>query len=107
MQKIAEGVVAMAQEFGIPREEFFEVAKSNPVMRSAAWQRMMVSAAKYHMAQKEVVNKIDRSVPPVQRPGVASNRANDSGVEAALKAFRSNPSPQAGAALLLARRGSR
>jgi hypothetical protein len=108
MQKITDGVVAMAEEFGLSKQELAEAVKSNPIMRSAPWQRMMVSAAKYHMAQKEVVNKIDRSAPPVQRPGVASNRtANDYAVEAALKQFRADASVANAVKLLQARRNSR
>jgi hypothetical protein len=108
MQKITENVVELAQEYGVSREELFSAWQSQPILRSAAFQRMMVDAAKYRMAQKEVVNKIDRSAPPVQRPGVSQPRdPNGDAIQGALSKFRSDPSPQNAAKLLLARRNSR
>jgi hypothetical protein len=104
MRKIAENVVAMAEESGVSKEELAAAWQSQPVMRSVAFQKMMVMAGKYAIAQKEVVNKIDRSAPPVQRPGVSQPRGDDSGVRAAIKAFNSDPNPKNAAALLIARR---
>jgi hypothetical protein len=106
MRKLAETVVGMAEEYGVSKDELAAAWQSQPVMRSAAFQRMMVDAAKYRMATREVVNKIDRSAPPVQRPGVSQPRVDDSGVAAAMKAFRSDPSPKSAAALLIARRAA-
>jgi hypothetical protein len=67
---------------------------------------MLIDAAKFRSAQKEVANKVDRSAPPVFRPGVSQPRGNDAGIEAAIRAFKNNPGPQTGAALLQARRAA-
>jgi hypothetical protein len=106
MRKITEDVVALAGEYGIGKEQLAALWQSQPLMRSAPFQRMMVDAARYRAAQREVANKIDRSVPPVQRPGVAPLRNDDSGVAAAMKAFHADPSPKSAAALLIARRAA-
>lgn len=97
----------LEKDYGIGRDDLAYAIQHNPAMRSSAFQKIFLDAMKFRVAQREVVNKIDRSTPPIQRPGVSQPRGNDSGVESALKAFRANPGPQTGAALVAARRGSR
>jgi hypothetical protein len=105
MRKLTQDVVALAEEYGVSRQELAALWQSQPIMRSAPFQRMMCDAARFRAAQKEVVNKLDRSTPPVQRPGVSQPRGDDN-VAAAMKAFRSDPSPRSAAALLMARRAA-
>jgi hypothetical protein len=96
------------KDYGISRDDFAFAVKNTPVLRSVAFQKILLDASKYRLAQREVVNKIDRSTPPVQRPGVASpHRGNDSGVDAALRQFRSEASVDNAVKLLMARRNSR
>ena len=105
MRKIAENVVALAEEYGVSQQELAEVWKSQPILRTAAFQRMLVDAARYRIATSEAAAKVHKPVPNVQRPGVArDNSGDDSGVERALAKFRSDPSPKTGADLLRARR---
>jgi hypothetical protein len=108
MKEITQNVVELAREYGVSGEELAAAWQSQPVLRSAAFQRIMVDAAKYRMAQKQIVNKgAARPVPPVQRPGVSQPRSGDDGVARALKAFSNDPSPKAAADLLMARRAAR
>lgn len=106
MQEITENVVALAEEYGVSREELVTAWKSQPVLRSAAFQRMMVDAAKYRMAQKAVPAKVARPVPPVQRPGIAPPHGSSSDVDSLIKQFRSAPSVDNAVQLLMARRAS-
>jgi hypothetical protein len=107
MQEITQNVVELAQEYGVSKEELAHVWQTQPVLRSAAFQRMLVDAAKYRMAQKQIANKAaPPPVPPVQRPGVSAPRSGDDGVAKALKAFSNDPSPKAAANLLMAKRAA-
>jgi hypothetical protein len=105
MRKIGENVIALAEEYGVSKQDLTTLYHSQPLMRSAPFQRMMADAARYRMAQREVVNKVDRSVPPVQRPGTSQPRG-DGEVTAALNKFLSEPSVANAAKLLQARRAS-
>ena len=67
-------------------------------------QSVFLDAAKYRLAQRESQSKMDRSVPPVQRPGVSVDGNADTGVERAIARFNANPGPKTGAALRDARR---
>lgn len=107
MQRIKQALPSIIeQDYGVSRQELFQALQTNPALRSAAFQSMMLDAAKYRMAQREVVNKVDRSVPPVQRPGVSQPRSDD-GVTSALNRFRAEPSVENAAKLLQARRANR
>jgi hypothetical protein len=105
MQEITNNVVELAQEYGVSKDELIAAWQSQPILKSAAFQRMMVDAAKYRMAQKAVPEKISRPVPPVQRPGTSQPR-DDGDVSGAMRAFNANPSPQSAAKLLMARRAA-
>jgi hypothetical protein len=85
MRKISEAAVELAGEYGVSKQELAALWNSQPIMRSSAFQRIMADAARYRLAQKEVVNKLDRSTPPVQRPGVAPIRGNDGEVDQAMR----------------------
>jgi hypothetical protein len=106
MNRIAESVVELAEEYGVSREELFSAWKSQPVLRSAAFQRLMVDAAKYRMAQKAVPAKVARPVPPVQRPGIAPPHGSNNDVDQAISRFRSSPSVDTAVQLIMSRRAS-
>jgi hypothetical protein len=108
MRKLAATVVEAAEEYGISKQELSALWQSQPLMRSSAMQLMMVDAARYRLAQKDIANARHNPLPPVQRPGVSQpiNRGAEA-VSAALKTFNASPTPQSAAALLQARRNSR
>jgi hypothetical protein len=100
------GARILKSSYGIEPQEFKQMLADNPALRSAPAQRLIYDAIKTALAREEIANKRDRSVPPVQRPGVSTGYRSDSDVEAALKAFNKAPSPQSAAALLTARRAA-
>jgi hypothetical protein len=107
VKKIAEALPEIIEkDYGISREELAYVLQTNPALHSANFQLALLDAAKYRLAQREVVNKIDRTAPPVQRPGTSQPRTNDADVGSALNAIRSNPSVENAVRLLQARRAS-
>jgi hypothetical protein len=104
---IDNGARILQQHYGIDAKAFAQAVQHTPALRSAEVQRMLFDLIKTKVAQEGIAEKRDRSAPPVQRPGVSQPRGADSGVEAAMRAFRQNPGPKTGAALLQARRNSR
>jgi len=80
--------------------------QSQPIMRSAAFQRVLADAGAYRLAQKTVQEKLSKPVPPVQSPGTAGSFNRDDNMAAALRAFDKNPSPQNAAAVLTAKRAA-
>jgi hypothetical protein len=107
MRAIAENTIEMAAELGVNKEDLMALYNSQPIMRSSAFQTMMAQAAQWRMAQKNLAQKIDKSVPPVQRPGTASVHGTDYGVEAAARSFQKDPSPQNAARMISLKRASR
>ena len=98
----------LQEEYGIDKDQLREMYQTNPVLRQASTQRLLFDVVRLKLAERDVANKRDRSVPPVQHPGTSSAvRGGDDGVAAALARFNANPTPQNGAALLGARRASR
>jgi hypothetical protein len=92
------------QDYGLSREDVANALQTNPALRSAAFQSVLLDAAKFRMAQRDVAAKVHRDVRPVQKPGVSQPRGYDSAVDSALRSFRANPSPKSAAALLIAKR---
>ncbi len=79
--------------------------ESEPIMRNAAFQKMMHDAAKYRLAQKSVSKAVPKAVPHVQKPGVsrpAEPRGSED-VRALAAKFASNPSVKNAAALYAAK----
>ncbi len=107
VQKVANEIIAYAAELGVPRSQFLELCATEPIMRNAAFQKMMYDAASYRLLQRarnEVAKKV---VPPVQRPGVAVDaRAaqRESDVRTLNAKFASNPSVRNAADVLAAQR---
>ena len=95
VQKVASEVVTYAQELGIPRDEFLRLCRSEPVMRNAAFQKMMYDAASYRLLQQAKNEVARKDVPPVQRPGVSVDAkfdAKKSELKALNARFKNNPS---------------
>jgi hypothetical protein len=105
--KLGKEAIAMLKEYGASDDEIKAAWNSAGPFRSAVGQRILRDAAAYRISQREIANKLDRSVPPVQRPGTSAPRGDDEGVAQALARFNLNPTPQNGAALLGARRAAR
>jgi hypothetical protein len=107
VQRVANEVIAYAAELGVPRDQFMELCATEPIMRNAAFQKMMFDAASYRLLQRarnEIARKV---VPPVQRPGVAVNtRAalNEGDMRALSARFSNDPSVRNAADVLAAQR---
>src|SRR5262249_41457583 len=110
VQKVKESIVTIAeQDYGVSRQELAQLWRTQPLMHTAAFQRMMVDATRFRLAQREVANKVDRSALPVQRPGTAGQARSSSeySVDAAMARFKADPTPKTAADLLMAKRAAR
>ncbi len=74
LREAATEIVAAAEEYGIDRAQLMRLFESEPIMRNAAFQKMMHDAAKYRLAQKAVPKAVPKTVPHVQKPGVGAAR---------------------------------
>jgi hypothetical protein len=72
---VSAEIVASAKASGVEPAELFRLFNSEPLMRNAAFQRMMYDAGKYRLMMKAKDAVATRPVPPVQRPGVARTAA--------------------------------
>jgi len=110
VQRVANEVVAYATELGVPRDQFLQLCQTEPIMRNAAFQKMMFDAASYRLLQRarnEVAKKV---VPQVQRPGVSIDRqaaAREGEMRALNARFAANPSLKNAADMLVAQRRSK
>ncbi|MEH2508934.1 hypothetical protein V1291_000288 [Nitrobacteraceae bacterium AZCC 1564] len=105
LREAAAEIVAAAAEYGIDRGQLMHLFESEPIMRNAAFQKMMHDAAKYRLAQKAVPKAVPKTVPHVQKPGVsrpAEPRGSED-VRALAAKFASNPSVKNAAALYAAK----
>jgi hypothetical protein len=108
MRAIAESAVELVESYGVPRDQLMELYRTQPLLRSSAFQAILADAGAYRLAQKGVAEKVAKPVPPVtQRPGTAPIVGLDHGVEKAMADFKRAPSALSAAALLTARRNSR
>jgi hypothetical protein len=107
--KLGKEAVSMLKEYGATDDEIAAAWHSAGPFRSAIGQRVLRDAAAYRLAQREATHKIDRSVPPVQKPGVSRphGSSDDGGIAAAQAAFNRAPSPKTAADLLIAKRNVR
>jgi hypothetical protein len=72
---VSAEIMASAKASGIEEAELFRLFNSEPLMRSAVFQRMMYDAGKYRLMMKAKDAVAARPVPPVQRPGMARTPA--------------------------------
>ncbi len=68
-------IFASAKASGVEPAELFKLFNSEPLMRNAVFQRMMYDAGKYRLMMKARDAAAAKSVPPVQRPGMARTPA--------------------------------
>jgi pterin-4a-carbinolamine dehydratase len=112
-QKSAIGreVLSYAAEMGIDRNTFVNLMQTNPIMRSAQMQRVFSDAATLRMIRREGYrDKVDRSLPPVQRPGTSSGARtsnHNANLTAAAKKAASSGSLRDMANLLIEKRKGR
>ena len=72
---VTEEIFASAKASGVEPGELIRLFNSEPLMRNAAFQRMMYDAGKYRLMMKARDAAAARPVPPVQRPGAARTPA--------------------------------
>lgn len=72
---VTQEIIASARESGVEYGELMRLFNSEPLMRSAVFQRMMYDAGKYRLMMKARDAAAARAVPPVQRPGTARTPA--------------------------------
>jgi hypothetical protein len=75
-QAVAQEIMTSAKASGIEPEELQRLFDSEPLMRNATFQRMMYDAGKYRLMMKARDAVAARSMPPVQRPGLAAGRGD-------------------------------
>jgi hypothetical protein len=111
-QRAAVGVetASYAAELGINLNTLVHLLQTNPIMRHSAFQKMMYDAVTSRMSRREAMkyrDKLDRSLPHVQRPGHTNNPRSNRGNEnlaALAKKARASGSLKDMAALLAAKR---
>lgn len=74
-QAVMAEIMASARASGIEPAELNRLFATEPLMRNAAFQRMMYDAGKYRLMMKAKEAVVARPVPPVQRPGMATTRS--------------------------------
>jgi len=105
LREAAAEIVAAAGEYGIDRAQLMHLFESEPIMRNAAFQKMMHDAARYRLAQKAVSKAAPKTVPHVQKPGVSrpAEPRGSGDVRTLAAKFASNPSVKNAAALYAAK----
>lgn len=74
-QAVTAEIFASAKAGGVEPAELVRLFRSEPLMRNAAFQRMMYDAGKYRLMMKARDAAAVKAVPPVQRPGLARTPA--------------------------------
>ncbi|MBR0756609.1 hypothetical protein JQ604_30905 [Bradyrhizobium jicamae] len=72
---VMQEIISSAKASGVEPAELRRLFNSEPLMRNAIFQRMMYDAGKYRLMMKAKDAATSRPIPPVQRPGAASSRA--------------------------------
>jgi hypothetical protein len=75
MRAVADEVMRACAEYGYDKNTVMALYQSDPVMRSAPFQKMMVDAAKYRIAQRGLQHADAKPIPQVQKPGITRTRA--------------------------------
>src|SRR5205085_2242110 len=73
IRRMSDQVLAYAAELGVEREQLLQLLKTEPIMRNAAFQKMMYDAAAYRMMKNAAKEVGARPAPAVQRPGAAQD----------------------------------
>jgi hypothetical protein len=74
-QAVTAEIFAAARESGLGPAEFVRLFNSEPLMRNAAFQKMMYEAGKFRLMTKARDAASARALPQVQRPGMARSPA--------------------------------
>jgi hypothetical protein len=107
-QDVADAIKEMAAEAGISHQQLWQVAQTDPTMRSAFAQKVMLDAARYRLLQNASRAIPTRSVPPVQKPGIPSSKSRaQQSVEALERRLAMSGSEADGWALLQAKMRNR
>jgi hypothetical protein len=72
---VTSEIFAAAKESGIQPAELMQLFNSQPLLRNAAFQKMMYEAGKYRLMTKAREAASARTLPHVQRPGMAATSA--------------------------------
>jgi hypothetical protein len=108
VRRIKDAALEVFESYGVSQDQLKNLWQSEPLMRTAPFQRMVYDLIRFKTAAANVPTKIDRTPPPpVQRPGVSQPRGDDGDVSAALANFNRNPGPKTAAALVTARRAAK
>jgi hypothetical protein len=109
MRAVKENLVSIAGEYGVSKEELAQLWRTQPIMRTKVMQSVMLDAAKYRLAQRAATEKLQRNIPPVQRPGISQPRSSGDGeaIRTAMARFNADPTPENASKLLIARRNAR
>jgi hypothetical protein len=109
VRTVKENLVrVMAEKYGISQNDLAHAFATTPLLRAEPFQRALFDLVRHHVSNAAITDKKFRDAPPVQRPGVASDRsADDAETSAAYKAFIKNPDPRSAAAFIMAKRSAR
>ena len=110
-QAVANEMFVYAAEMGIDRATLLNLLQNNPIMRHWGFQKTIHDATEARIMRRNgetYRQNLDRSVPPVQRPGTRSGSGAGAGRGGELLAlsnkFTKNPDLKSAAALLAASR---
>jgi len=70
--QFADDLVAYAGELGVSRADLIGAIEAQPVLRSAAMQKMMWDALQYRKIKSSPKPAATTALPPVQRPGTSN-----------------------------------
>lgn len=107
-ETMAAEILKAAEEHGIPKARFLHLMQTEPVMRHAAFQKMMYDAAKYRALMNNPPKPSAKPIPSLQRPGVTQPKGASAyaAVAAAEEKFQRTRSPRDAAAHLRAKRAA-
>jgi hypothetical protein len=106
VKQVRAAIPEVAKEYGVDVRELVELFHSNPVMRSAPFQKMIFDAVRWNMTKKSIQRAPVEAPKGMMRPGTSQSRPSVDQLEhsAVARAFNENPDPRSGARLLQARR---
>jgi hypothetical protein len=108
VRRVKDAAIEVFKEYGVSQDQLRDLWQSEPLMRTAPFQKMVYDLIRFKTAAANVPTKVAaKPLPPVQKPGVSRPADNSENIDAALRRFNANPSPKNAADVLLARRANR
>jgi hypothetical protein len=110
VKAVRENLVdVLEKNYGISRDELRTLYQTQPILRSASVQRLLYDITATHLAKQGLSEKLARPVPPVQKPGVATDRSayDHQHISNLSKRFEASGDIKDAANLILARRTAR